>query len=76
MSPVCMQYEEPSTQVPCAPQRPEQQSLFAVQALFAVMQLAPGVIGWHVPPVQLPEQQSLPATGQAAPSVRHCAVPQ
>jgi hypothetical protein len=75
MSPVWMQYDEPSTQRPSVPQRPEQQSPFAVHVLFAVMHVAPGEVGWQVPPVQLPEQQSLPTTGHAAPSVRHCVLP-
>jgi hypothetical protein len=39
--------------------------------LFAVTQAEFDEMGWHVPPLQLPEQHALPATGHAAPTVRH-----
>jgi hypothetical protein len=75
MSPVWMQYDDPRTHRPFAPQRPEQQSPFAVHVLLAVTQVDVGERGWQVPPLQLPEQQALPATGHAAPIVRHCTSP-
>ena len=71
MSFVWMQYDEPSTQRPPGPHRPEQQSLFALQVLFAVVHEAPLTMGWQVPFEQLPLQQVFPATGHAAPIVRH-----
>jgi hypothetical protein len=75
MSPDWMQYDEPRTHRPFAPQSPEQQSAFDAQVLFAVTHVEVGEMGWHVPPLQLPEQHTLPSTGHAAPIVRHCASP-
>jgi hypothetical protein len=71
-----MQYDEPSWHRPFGPHSPEQQSPFAVQTLFAVTQDELVEMGRHVPPLQLPVQQSFPATGQAAPTVKHCSAPQ
>ncbi len=72
MSPVWMQYDAASAHRPFSgSQRPEQHSELDVQALFAVVQEVPGIFS-HVPLVpQLPEQHALPATGHAAPMVRH-----
>jgi hypothetical protein len=70
-----MQYDEPSTHRPFAPQSPEQQSLLDVHVLLAVVHDAPVTIGWQVPPVQLPVQHAFPATGHAAPIVKHCTPP-
>jgi hypothetical protein len=75
MSFVWMQYDEPRTHRPFEPQSPEQQSVFDEQVLLAVTHADDGESGWHVPPVQLPEQQALPSTGHAAPTVRHWALP-
>jgi hypothetical protein len=73
MSPVWMQYDEPSAQRPFE-QRPEQHCVLDVQVLLAVVH-PPETIGWQVPPLQLPVQHALPATGHAAPMVRHCRPP-
>jgi len=54
-SPVWIQKEEPSSQIP-ASHSCEQHSALAVQGLPAVRQLAPGFNGWHTPPAQLPPQ--------------------
>jgi hypothetical protein len=67
-------------------QRPEQHSLLAAQALPAVVHdedpvavppsppvAPPPPIGAHFPPAQVFVQHSLPATGQLAPTVTHCA---
>jgi hypothetical protein len=66
-----MQYEDPSAQRPPGPQRPEQQSVFAVQVLFALVHVTVDEMGAHLPPMQFPVQQSLPETGHAAPMVKH-----
>lgn len=73
MSPVWMQYDEPSAQRPFE-HKPEQHCVLDVQVLLAVVQ-PPATIGWHVPPVQLPVQHAFPATGHAAPVVKHCVPP-
>jgi hypothetical protein len=75
MSPVWMQYDEPRTHRPFDPQSPEQHWAFDEHVLLAVTQVDVVEMGWHVPPLQLPEQQAFPATGQAAPSVRHWSLP-
>ena len=65
MSPVCAQYETPEHTPPR--QRPEQQSVLCAQPLPEVWQ-PPGLIGAHLPLLQIPLQHSvpdvqLPATG-------------
>jgi hypothetical protein len=70
-----MQYDAARAQRP-AVQDPEQHSVPDVQALFAVTQVGVGEIDLQVPPLQLPVQQAFPATGQAAPIVRHWVPPQ
>jgi hypothetical protein len=69
MSPVWMQYDEPRTHRPPALQRPEQHCPFDVHVLLAVTH--EGLIGWQVPLLQLPVQQSVPPIGHEAPMVKH-----
>src|SRR5579864_4507785 len=74
MSPLWMQYDEPSAQWP-PEHKPEQHCVSDVHTLLAVTHVAPGEIDWHFPPLQFPVQQAFPATGHAAPIVRHCVLP-
>jgi len=67
MSPVCVQYETAAEHTPLL-QRPEQQSEPRVQPLPDVRQPPPGLIGAHLPLLQMPLQHAvpdvqLPATG-------------
>jgi hypothetical protein len=67
MSPVCVQYETAAEHTPLV-QRPEQQSEPRVQPLPDVRQPPPGLIGAHLPLLQMPLQHAvpdvqLPATG-------------
>jgi hypothetical protein len=71
MSLFWMQYDEPSTQRPFAPQRPEQHCALDVHVLLAVTQVGLGAMGWQVPLLQLPVQQSVPRAGHEAPRVKH-----
>jgi hypothetical protein len=75
MSPVWMQYDDPSTHRPFEPHSPEQQSAFDAHVLLAVTQEDVGEMGAHFPASQLPEQQALPATGHAAPIDKHWVSP-
>ena len=67
MSPVCVQYDTAAEHTPLL-QRPEQQSALTVQPSPDVRQPPPGLIGAHLPFVQIPLQHAvpdvqLPATG-------------
>jgi hypothetical protein len=70
-----MQYDAPSAHRPLLSQRPEQHCALDVHELSAVVHEGLVAMGWHVPLLQLPVQQVLPCTGQAAPIERHCVVP-
>jgi hypothetical protein len=75
MSPFWMQYEAASAHRPFV-HSPEQQSLGALQVLFAVVQPGFPATGSHLPvEPQLPVQHSLPLTGQLAPIVKHWTPP-
>lgn len=74
MSPVWMQYDEPSAQRPFE-HKPEQHCVLEVQVLLAVTHPPRETIGWQVPPLQLPVQHAFPATGHAAPMVKHWLAP-
>src|SRR5580693_4373341 len=66
------QNDEAMLQVPPV-QRPEQQLTLAAQVFPAVVHAGFGAIDAHLPAVQLPVQQALPAAGHASPMLMHCA---